>query len=70
NVKAVVGIAKALADAKGDAVVITPVKATPPMTLAAVKADSRFKDFTLVTFSRLSVMPVPDALWKPLTGLD
>jgi predicted RNA-binding protein with PUA-like domain len=68
SVKAVVGIAKATADAKGDAVEIAPVKPTTPLTLAAVKADPRFKNFTLVTFSRLSVMPVPDDLWKPLTG--
>jgi predicted RNA-binding protein with PUA-like domain len=66
--KSVVGIAKALADAKGDAVEIAPVKAVMPLSLAAIKADPRFKDFTLVTFSRLSVMPVPESLWKPLTG--
>ena len=68
NVKAVVGIAKASADAKGDAVEIAPVRPTTPLTLAAVKADPRFKKFTLVTFGRLSVMPVPDDLWKPLTS--
>ena len=66
--KAVVGIARATADAKGDAVEIAPVKPVPPVTLAAIKADPRFKDFTLVTFGRLSVMPVPDALWTPLVG--
>lgn len=65
-VKSVVGIAKALADAKGDAVDIAPVKPVEPHSLADLKADARFKDFTLVTFSRLSVMPVPDALWPPL----
>ena len=66
SVKAVVGIARATADAKGDAVEIAPVKPVAPLTLAAVKADPRFKDFTLVTFGRLSVMPVPDNLWDPL----
>ena len=66
NVKAVVGIARATADAKGYAVEIAPVKSVAPLTLAEIKADSRFKDFTLVTFGRLSVMPVPDALWAPL----
>jgi len=69
NVKAVVGVAKATADAKGDAVEIAPARPTPPLTLAQAKADPRFKKFTLVTFSRLSVMPVPDDLWKPLTGV-
>lgn len=68
NVKAVVGLAKAAADAKGDAVEIVPVKAVAPLTLAAIKADPRFKDLALVKMGRLSVMPVPDALWGPLTG--
>jgi predicted RNA-binding protein with PUA-like domain len=67
GVKAVVGIAQALADAKGDAVDIAALKAVTPLTLAAVKADARFKEFPLVTIGRLSVMPVPDALWKLLT---
>jgi predicted RNA-binding protein with PUA-like domain len=31
-------------------------------TLAAIKADPRFKDFALVRIGRLSVMPVPPAL--------
>jgi predicted RNA-binding protein with PUA-like domain len=66
--KSVVGIARATADAKGDAVHIAPVKAVTPLSLAAIKADPRFKDFPLVTFGRLSVMPVPDELWQPLTG--
>jgi predicted RNA-binding protein with PUA-like domain len=66
--KAVVGIARAVADAKGDAVQVAPVRAVTPVPLAAVKADPRFKDFALVKMGRLSVMPVPDALWKPLTG--
>jgi len=65
--KAVVGIARAAADAKGDAVEVFPVKSVTPVSLAAVKADPRFKDFPLVKMGRLSVMPVPDALWKPLT---
>jgi predicted RNA-binding protein with PUA-like domain len=66
--KAVVGIARASADAKGDAVEVFPIKSVTPVSLAAVKADPRFKDFPLVKMGRLSVMPVPDALWKPLTG--
>ncbi len=67
NVKAVVGVAKAAADAKGDTVDLVPVRACGPVTLAAIKADPRFKDFALVRMGRLSVMPVPDALWRPLT---
>ena len=68
NVKAVVGIARASADAKGDAVEIVPVEAVPPVPLAAIKRDARFKAFPLVTIGRLSVMPVPDSLWKALTA--
>jgi len=66
--KSVVGVARATADAKGDAVQIAPVKAVAPVSLAVIKADPRFKEFPLVTFGRLSVIPVPDDLWAPLTG--
>jgi len=68
GVKAVVGIAKAAADAAGDTVELVPVKAVTPVPLSAIKADSRFKDFPLVRMGRLSVMPVPGNLWRPLTG--
>ena len=68
SVKAVVGVAKAAADAAGDTVELVPVKAVPPVPLSAIKADARFKDFALVRMGRLSVMPVPGALWAPLTG--
>jgi predicted RNA-binding protein with PUA-like domain len=44
-------------------------KAKTPLTLAAIKADVRFKDFELVTQSRLSVMPVPGPLAKAIRGL-
>lgn len=66
--KSVVGVARAVADAKGDAVIIAPVRPVPPVPLAAIKSNPLFKDFPLVKMGRLSVMPVPDALWKPLTG--
>lgn len=66
DVKAVVGVARAAADAKDDAVALVPVRAAGPVTLAAIKADPRFKDFPLVRMGRLSVMPVPDALWPAL----
>jgi predicted RNA-binding protein with PUA-like domain len=72
--KAVVGTAKALADAYPDpddasgklAVVdVGPVKKLArPVTLAEIKADSAFKNFALVRISRLSVMPVSDAEWE------
>jgi predicted RNA-binding protein with PUA-like domain len=66
--KSVVGIARAVADAKGDAVIVAPVRPVPPVSLAAIKANPRFKSFPLVKMGRLSVMPVPDPLWKDLTG--
>ena len=34
-----------------------------PVTLAAIKAEPRLKDFGLVRQSRLSVVPVADAQW-------
>lgn len=37
-----------------------------PVTLAAIKADPRFTDFTLVRAPRLSVMPVPPPLWDAI----
>jgi predicted RNA-binding protein with PUA-like domain len=43
---------------------VRPVKT--PVTLAQVKADPRFKEFQLVTHSRLSVMPVSAEHWKML----
>jgi predicted RNA-binding protein with PUA-like domain len=77
--KAVVGIAKALGDAYPDpddssgkhaVVEVAPVRKLPrPVTLAEIKADPAFKDFALVRISRLSVMPVPDALWERIVGM-
>ena len=80
--KQIVGLAKvsrgAYPDPKQDneklvVVDLKPVKAAKsPMTLAAIKADPRFKEFLLVKNSRLSVMPVPaplDKLIRAATGL-
>ena len=71
--KAVVGIARALADAypdpkdasgKAAVVDIGPVKKLArPVTLAEIKADPAFATFALVRISRLSVMPVTDQEW-------
>lgn len=68
DVKAVVGIARAAADAKNDAVAIAAVRAVTPVPLAGIKSNPKFRNFELLRISRLSVMPVPDALWKDLTG--
>ena len=40
-----------------------------PITLAELKADPRFKDMTLVKFSRLSVQPVSPEHWRALCKL-
>jgi len=37
-----------------------------PVTLAAIKADPAFAGWELVRMSRLSVMPVPDPVWRKL----
>lgn len=68
SVRAVVGVARAAADARGDVVEIVPVRAVGPVSLASIKADPGFRDFPLVRMGRLSVMPVPDSLWRHLTG--
>ena len=77
--RAVVGIAKALADAypgpddkagKQAVVDIVPVKRlSRAVTLAEIKADASFKDFALVRISRLSVMPVTDEEWRRIEDL-
>ena len=78
--KAVVGVARALADAypdptdktgKAAVVDIAPVKKLArPVTLAEIKADPAFKTFPLVRISRLSVMPVTDAEWKRIEKMS
>jgi predicted RNA-binding protein with PUA-like domain len=77
--KAVVGIAKAAADAYQDpadksgklyAVDVAPVrKLKQPVTLSAVKADKYFATFPLTRMPRLSVMPVTDDQWDRLIGM-
>jgi predicted RNA-binding protein with PUA-like domain len=77
--KAVVGIAKAAtaaypdpADKTGKAHVVdlVPVKKLPrPVTLAEIKADTRFADFALTYMPRLSVMPVTEKQWEWIDAL-
>ncbi len=78
--KAIVGIARAAANARPDpadpagkafVVDLVPVRALKrPITLAEVKADKRFKDFPLTYLPRLSVMPVDDTTWERLLSLE
>jgi predicted RNA-binding protein with PUA-like domain len=67
--KAVVGVMRVTAAATGDegppVVTVAPLRRLAhPVSLAAIKADEVFADWELVRMSRLSVMPVPDELWK------
>ena len=67
----IVGVAKVVKTAYPDPtdpsgkfvmVDLAPLKAlAQPVTLAAIKAEPKLKDFALVRQSRLSVMPVSDA---------
>jgi len=41
-----------------------------PVTLAAIKADGRFKELALVRMSRLSVSPVGEEHWKLLMKMS
>ena len=76
--KAIVGLARVASDPRPDPknpkLVVVDLKAgspvKKPVTLAAIKADSVFADLALVRQGRLSVVPVPAALWKRLTGMS
>jgi predicted RNA-binding protein with PUA-like domain len=75
--KAIVGIGHAASDGRDDprdpklAVfdLAFDRRLQRPVTLQAIKADARYAEWALVRQSRLSVMPVPAALWKPLLVL-
>ena len=72
--KEIVGIAKVVktayldpTDKAGKAVTVDEAAVEPvkhPVTLAAIKADPKFKELGLVRQSRLSVSPVGDDHWK------
>ena len=47
---------------------VEPLK--QPVTLAAIKADAKFKEFRLVREGRLSVVPVSDDHFKLLTKMS
>ncbi len=76
NEKAVVGVMEVTADPTPDpadpdgkrvAVTVKPLrKLKTPVTLAAIKVDKAFAAWELVRQARLSVMPVPDALWAKI----
>lgn len=77
--KAVVGRARVTKEAYPDPkkqdprLVVVELAAGPrlpgPVTLAAIRADSTFRDLPLVRMPRLSVQPVSAAQWKRLLKL-
>lgn len=78
--KAAVGIAEVVTDAYPDPrahdskVVVFDLKPkqrlAKPVTLKQIKADPAFAEWELVRISRLSVMPVPAAIWKRINHLS
>jgi predicted RNA-binding protein with PUA-like domain len=80
NQKAIVGIARASADAypdpkdktgKAAVVDIEPVRPLErPVTLSEIKSSKAFATFPLTRLPRLSVMPVTDAEWKEVERMS
>ncbi|HXD88340.1 MAG TPA: EVE domain-containing protein [Urbifossiella sp.] len=78
--KAIVGIMQVSSDPTADpgdpagkqvAVAMKPLKELKhPVPLAAIKADPAFASWELVRISRLSVMPVPEAIWKKIEAMS
>lgn len=72
--KAIVGVARVESEAYPDPdagdekyVVfdVSPMERLPqPVTLASVKASGEFAEWELVRVPRLSVMPVPEPIWR------
>jgi predicted RNA-binding protein with PUA-like domain len=78
--KEIVGVAEVVkaaypdpTDKAGKAVTVDIKAVEPlkqPVTLAAIKADAKFKEFRLVREGRLSVVPVSDDHFKLLTKMS
>ncbi len=78
--RAVIGIARVVSapyadptegDEKLVVVDLKPkTKLTHPVTLDVMKADKAFAGWDLLRISRLSVVPVPDAMWKRIEELS
>jgi predicted RNA-binding protein with PUA-like domain len=70
---AVAGEPRADPKAKDEAAVVVPMrpvrKFAAPVTLAAIKADPQLARWQLVTFTRLSVVPVTGAQWRRVEKL-
>lgn len=79
DVKAVIGVAEITSDPypdpkdkDGKAAVIDlkpKRKLANAVTLAQIKGDPAFEGFDLIRIGRLSVVPVPDPMWKRIETL-
>ena len=79
DVKAVIGVAEIASDPypdpkdkDGKAAVIDlkpKRKLANAVTLAQIKGDPAFEGFDLIRIGRLSVVPVPDPMWKRIETL-
>jgi predicted RNA-binding protein with PUA-like domain len=77
--RAAVGIAEVVSDPypdpkeDDDRLVVIDLKAgkklPQPVTLSDIKADKSFAGWDLLRISRLSVVPVPDAMWARIEEL-
>ena len=57
-------------DGKATVIDLTPKsKLASPVTLATIKADPAFAGFDLIRIGRLSVVPVPEPMWKRIETL-
>jgi predicted RNA-binding protein with PUA-like domain len=80
DVRAAVGIAEIASDPYPDpkqkdpklvVVDLKPKKKLPkPVTLDAIKADPVFEGFDLIRIGRLSIVPVPEKMWKRIEALS
>jgi predicted RNA-binding protein with PUA-like domain len=74
--RAVVGIMRIVREGQPDpkdsawvSVAVEPLRAIGPVTLKAIKADSRLAKMELIRQSRLSVAPVRDEEWAAILDL-
>jgi len=60
--------------AKNEKIVVVDLKAgkrlANPVTLDQIKSDKTFAGFDLIRIGRLSIVPVPDAMWKRIEELS
>ena len=76
--KSIVGIMEIVSapylDPKDYALIVVDVKPVArlpkPVSLQMIKGDKSFSDWELVRISRLSIMPVPDHLWKKILKMS